>query len=252
MIKRYPVLSIWVDAVKASQVQDMVVDFIERGSGLHTIFASNPEKNFSVPKDEVLYERFKEADLLLPDGIGMVLAARVLHGIRLSRVTGIGVMQDICKTAVEKGYGIFIYGAKEEVNKAAVKNLKNMFPGLQIVGRAHGYQPEADMENLVESINESGAQVLFLALGSPKQEQWISRYGGRLLNVRVCQGIGGTLDVLAGKTKRAPFAFRRLGLEWLYRLFTEPARIKRQRALPVFAVMVFVAKIKSIYHNRKL
>lgn len=247
MIKRYPILSIWVDAIEARQVRDMVVDFIERGSGLHTIFASNPEKNFSVPKDDVLYERFKEADLLLPDGIGMVLAARVLHGVRLSRVTGIWVMQDICKTAVEKGYGIFIYGAKEEVSQAAVKNLKNMFPGLQIAGRAHGYQPEADMESLVESINESGANILFLALGSPKQEQWISRYEGRLLNVRVCQGIGGTLDVLAGKTKRAPFAFRRLGLEWLYRLITEPKRWKRQKVYPVFAFLVFVEKVRASF-----
>jgi len=247
MVQRYAVLNIWVDDVTTQEVLDAVVDFVEKGSRVHTIFASNPEKNFSVPQDPILYEKFKKADLLLPDGIGMVLAVKCLYGVRMERVTGIGTMQAICRLAAERGYGVFIYGAKEEVNKAAVDNLGKMFPGLQIAGRAHGYQPEDQMEALVQRLNDSGAKILFLALGSPKQEQWIARYEGRLEHVRVCQGIGGTLDVLAGKTKRAPLIFRRLGLEWLYRLVTEPKRWKRQKVYPVFAGQVLWAKMKKFF-----
>jgi len=247
MVQRYSVLNIWVDAVSTQDVLDAVVNFVENGSRVHTIFASNPEKNFSVPRDPVLFEKFKKADLLLPDGIGMVLAVRCLEGVRMERVTGIGIMQEICRVAAEKGYGIFIYGAKEEVNEAAADNLAIMFPDLKIVGRAHGYQPGDQMDALVGCLNDSGAKILFLALGSPKQEQWIARYEGRLEHVRVCQGIGGTLDVLAGKTKRAPKLFRRLGLEWLYRLITEPKRWKRQKVYPVFAGQVLWTRAKNFF-----
>jgi len=250
MIKRYPILSIWVDDVNIQQVLDKIITFVERGNRFYTILASNPEKNFSVPKNLILYKNFESADLLLPDGIGVVLAARILHNIKLGRVTGIHAMQDICKVASEKGYKIFIYGAKEEINKAATENLRKMFLGIQIVGRAHGYQSDEEMKNLIRHINECGAQILFLALGSPKQEYWISQYKDRLPNIRVCQGVGGTLDVLAGKKKRAPFVFRRLGMEWLYRLVTEPKRWKRQKVYPIFAILVLLKKIETLIFSK--
>jgi N-acetylglucosaminyldiphosphoundecaprenol N-acetyl-beta-D-mannosaminyltransferase len=247
---RYPVLNIWADAVSLPEVLDSVVRFVEEGFGLHTIFASNPEKNFSVPKDPLLYERFRTADLLLPDGIGVVLALRVLHGVRVSRLTGIEVMQEICGLAEARGFRVFIYGAAEEVNRAAVETLRQRFPNLNIVGRAHGYLPESEMETLAARIDESRAQILFLALGSPKQERWIARFGPQLPSLRVCQGIGGTLDILAGKTKRAPASFRRLGLEWLYRLATEPGRIQRQRVYPVFACQILAQRLVSMFRTR--
>ena len=251
MIKRYPILNIWVDAVDMCQVLEKVNEYVKGENRLHTIFASNPEKNFSVPKDLILYETFKSADLLIPDGIGIVYAARALYGIRLHRITGISVMYEICKVSAERGYRIFIYGAAENVNKAAAEKLEKLFPGIQIVGRANGYLPEAEMDDLVKRVNESGAQILFLALGSPKQEWWFSRYRDRLTNVRVCQGIGGTLDVLAGKTKRAPLVFRRLGLEWLHRLVVEPTRLKRQSVYPVFAILIFCKKLQALLVSKE-
>ncbi len=108
-----------------------IVEFIEQGDRPHTIFASNPEKNFSVLKDDALYEVFKNADLLLPDGIGVVYAARLLHGIRLKRVTGVQVMEEICRLAGKRKYRIFMYGAKEEVNTASVDILTEQFPGIK-------------------------------------------------------------------------------------------------------------------------
>lgn len=252
MIKRYPILNIWVDSVDMRQVLEKVDEYVKGENIPHTIFASNPEKNFSVPKDLILYETFKNADLLIPDGIGIVYAAKMLYGIRLCRITGIRVMYEICRVSAKRGYNIFIYGAAENVNKAASKKLEKLFSGIQIVGRANGYLPETAMDDLVKRINASGAQILFLALGSPKQEMWFSRYRDRLTNVRVCQGIGGTLDVLAGITKRAPAVFRRLGLEWLYRLIVDPKRLKRQRVYPVFAILILWAKLKTLLVCKKM
>jgi N-acetylglucosaminyldiphosphoundecaprenol N-acetyl-beta-D-mannosaminyltransferase len=159
-------------------------------------------------------------------------------------------MQNICAHAQNQGYKIFIYGATEEVNKGAVKKLQDRFPSIDIVGHCHGYWPENKMDQLLQQINDSGAQILFLALGSPRQEQWIAHYRDQLNTVRVCQGIGGTLDVINGNVKRAPDLYCRLGLEWLYRLIAEPKRIIRQRVLPLFIVQVLGEKIKYIFNGK--
>jgi N-acetylglucosaminyldiphosphoundecaprenol N-acetyl-beta-D-mannosaminyltransferase len=222
---------------------DQIDGFVKSGNRVNTVFAVNPEKNFSVPKNRALYKTFKHTDLLIPDGIGMVLAAKVLYGAGLQRVPGCELMQNICGLAEQKGYKIFIYGAKEEVSQSAVQEIMRRHPSIKIVGRQNGYLEEGRMEELIQMINDSRAQILFLALGSPRQELWLTRYKVRLTHVRVCQGIGGTLDVLAGTVKRAPEIYCKLGLEWLYRLFSEPSRIKRQLKLPFFAAQVLAAKL---------
>ena len=239
--KRLKILNIWVDAVTRDQAIRLVKDFVENGNRPHVVFASNPEKNFSVPRDPELYDIFRKADLLLPDGVGMVKAARIIHGIRMERIPGVEFMEDICRLCAKKGYKIFIYGAKEEVNREAVNILETRYPGINIVGRANGYLPEEEIPGLVRRINRSGAQVLFLALGSPKQEQWFVRYRNDLETVRVCQGIGGSLDAITGRVKRAPQFWCHIGLEWFYRLVSEPKRIKRQKVLPLFAIQVLIA-----------
>ena len=242
MIQRYQILNIWADAVTMDQALAKVIEFVEKGQKLHTIFASNPEKNFSVPKDPLVYDAFKKADLLIPDGIGMVVAARFLYGAKLRRVTGCDLMQRICGLSAKRGYGVFIYGATEEVNADAALRLTDLYPGLMIAGRANGYLAEGEMPSLVRRINDSKADILFLALGSPKQEQWISRHESRLKHVRVCQGIGGTLDILAGTAKRAHRIIRESGLEWFFRLASDPRRIKRQSVLPLFVWHMMIAK----------
>jgi len=242
-MRRLPVLNLWVDDCNMEKALAQVCNYIEHGKKIHTIFASNPEKNFSVPEDAFLYDMFKRADLLIPDGIGMVMAAKWLHNTEIQRVPGCELMQNICKISADKGYKIFIYGAREAVNAAAVKELKTRHPSIQIVGRQDGYLGDEDMDSLIERINESKTQILFIALGSPKQEMWISRYRDQLENVRVCQGIGGTLDVLAGTVKRAPDFFCKMGMEWLYRLIAEPKRLKRQIKLPIFAAHIIQEKM---------
>lgn len=243
---RLKILNLWVDPVTMGQALDRVVAFVEKGSRPHAIFAVNPEKIFSVPKDPVLLESFRSADLLIPDGIGVVMAARFLHRAKLSRVPGVELMGQICRLAAERGYRVFLFGANEEVSSKAAQVLPERYPGLRIVGRANGYLRDDEIPGLVERINASSAQILFLALGSPRQEQWYSTHRDALKTVRVCQGIGGTLDTIAGNVKRAPEIWCRWNLEWLYRLLADPRRWKRQRVLPVFATKVLTEKIKGI------
>jgi N-acetylglucosaminyldiphosphoundecaprenol N-acetyl-beta-D-mannosaminyltransferase len=244
--KRISILNIWVDPLTREEALNRVEKYLIQGHRPHLVFAVNPEKNFSIIKDHLLYNTFKSADLLIPDGVGIVIAARILYGIRISRVPGVEFMESLCELAAGKGYRIFIYGAKEDVSRKAVENIRMRYPSVQIVGRSHGYVEQKEMPSLIQRINESKAEILFLALGSPKQEKWLANYAEDLRYVRVCQGIGGTLDTIAGNVKRAPDIWCRLYLEWLYRLISGPERIKRQWVLPLFAVMVLTKKISSL------
>ena len=244
MNSRLKILNVWVDQVDRKEAINRVKKFLETGTRPHAIIASNPEKNFSVPKDAVLYDTFKNADLLLPDGIGVVLAARILYGADLERIPGSEFIFDICKIAADGSYRIFIYGATEDVNKKAGEELINRYPDLKIVGRANGYVKKSEMLELINRINASKAEILFLALGSPKQEKWYAANKSRLNHVRVVQGVGGTLDTIAGTVKRAPEVWCKFQLEWLYRLIMEPKRIKRQKVLPIFAAIVLITKFK--------
>ena len=252
MKDRLKILNIWVDPVDRKEAVRRVKKFLETGIRPHAIIASNPEKNFSVQKDPVLYDTFKNADLLLPDGIGVVMAARILYGVDLDRLPGSEFIFDICNIAVSGSYRVFIYGATEEVNKKAVDELSNRFRNLNIVGRANGYVKESEMPDLIDRINTSKAEILFLALGSPRQENWYATHKSQLHHVRVVQGIGGTLDTIVGTVKRAPKVWCKFQLEWLYRLIMEPKRIKRQKVLPIFAAIVLVTKLKLMIRTKSV
>ena len=223
--------------------------YLRMGNGPHAIFAANPEKNYSLPKDRLLYETFKTADLLIPDGIGVVIAARILHGVKLTRVPGIELMEDICGLAANGKHKVFIYGGKEEVNKSATEILRRRYPGLEIVGRSNGYVREDQVTDLIDQMNRSKAEILFLALGSPKQEIWFASNRQYLENIKICQGIGGSLDIIVGNVKRAPETWRKYSAEWIYRLIAEPKRIKRQKVLPIFAMMLLISKLKTFLED---
>ena len=246
MVDRIKILKSWVDAVSKKSALNRVDRFLKNGRRPHSIFASNTEKTMMIPKDSHLSEAFRASDLLIPDGVGIVWAARILAGIKLERIAGVEFFFDICELAASDGYGVFIYGAKETTNKTAVDRLKKQFAELKVAGRSNGYVRESEMPNLIDSINESRAEVLFIALGSPKQEKWFAKYHRDLKYVKVCQCIGGTLDTIAGNVKRAPGFWKKYSLEWLYRLIIQPSRIKRQRVLPVFVFAVLLEKVKRL------
>ena len=248
-IDRIRILGAPVDAVDMEQAIDFVDWKVSAGGAAGYVVAINPEKTFAIRQSEELSDFVEKASLLIPDGIGVVLAARFLHGAQIGRVPGADLMQDICRHSAAKGHRLFLYGASEEVNHDAVAELQRRFPGINIVGRANGYVAQEHMEDLVDLINDSQADILFVALGSPRQERWMHKYGPGL-KVKLCLGIGGTLDTIIGKVRRAPKIFQRLGLEWFFRLLCQPSRIRRQAVLPKFAVQVLSEKLWRPRHPK--
>lgn len=236
-------LGVPVDAVDMEHALAVVDHLVRTAVRPGYIVAVNPEKVYAIRGDRFLREFIDGASLLIPDGVGMVWALRVLFGRRVSRVAGADLMQRICARSSERGHRLFVYGGAEEVNAGAVETLRQRHPGIRIVGRANGFLAEQAMPELVRQINASGADILFVALGSPKQEQWLKRWLPEL-TVKVCQGIGGTLDTIVGRAKRAPAGWQKLGLEWLYRLLQQPSRAGRQLRLLTFAGEVVLSKAR--------
>ena len=238
--KRVEVLGVPVDCLTMQTALD-AVDTALQSDKPTSIVAVNPEKIIRAQSDPEFMKQLTSAGLLIPDGIGVVWAARLLGLGNMERVPGSELMPAICGLAAQKGYPLFLFGGRPEVNQRAVEFLRRRYPSIRIVGNEHGYIGKEDFPDLIESINDSGAKILFVALDSPKQEQWIADHLSKL-RVQVCQGVGGTFDVIAGTVRRAPVIFRKMYLEWLYRLVAQPNRIMRQTALPKFACQVLVYK----------
>ena len=197
------------------------------------IVAINPEKIMKAQEDETLRELLNKATYQIPDGIGVILASIIKGGKIRRRVTGIDMMLKLCEVAAENDKKIFLYGAKPGIASEAKVKLEEKYPGIQIVGTLNGY--EKDETVITETINSSEADIIFVALGSPTQENWIIEHMDELAP-KVYQGVGGSFDVVSGRLKRAPAFFQKLGLEWLYRLIKEPWRWKRQLILPRFLI----------------
>jgi N-acetylglucosaminyldiphosphoundecaprenol N-acetyl-beta-D-mannosaminyltransferase len=203
------------------------------------IVAINPEKIIKAQEDESLRKLLNSADFQIPDGIGVILASKFKGGQIRERVTGIDTMLKICEAAAKHQKKIFLYGGKPGRADEAKTKLEEMYPGIQIVGTQHGY--EKDQEIVRQAINQSQADIIFVAMGSPAQENWIIA-NKETLHPSVYQGVGGSFDVISGRIERAPESFQKLGLEWLYRLIKEPWRIKRQAVLPLFLFKAVTSK----------
>ena len=241
--QRISILDVPVDCIDMVRAVDVIDQAIHSDSCL-TVIAVNPEKVMSARRDATTLQSLRQAGLLIPDGIGVVWAARLLTGQRVGRVAGADLMPEICRLAESRGYRVFLYGAAPGIAERASQVLLERYPGLQVAGCQHGYVDDDDMDALIDRINDSAADVLFVALGSPRQELWIKRHADRL-GVKVYQGVGGTFNVLAGEVRRAPVIFRRFNLEWFYRLITDPRRLGRQMILPVFGLLVVWQKIRQ-------
>jgi len=236
-------LSVPVDIWQPEEFMGLI-DKSLQDHGIKTLFAVNPEKIMRARKDPQLLLALKESDFLLPDGIGTVIGLRLFYGEKISRTTGIGLMSYLLKLAAEKKYKVFIFGARPLVNELATKNILKQYPKLNLVGTQHGYISVPEYESLIENINSLGTDILFVGLGSPRQEKWIYQYK-KFLKVKICMGVGGSLDVIAGTIPGAPRWLRFLGLEWLFRLVREPSRFKRHLALPNFVFTVLRKKFLS-------
>ena len=195
------------------------------------VVAINPEKLMKAKDDPALKALLNRAEFQIPDGIGVIIASKIQKGNITSRVTGVDMMDRIVREAARTGKSIFLYGAKPGVAEAAAAKLIDTYPDLKVAGTQDGY--EKDTSKVIGKINAAQPDILFVAMGSPKQELWIEEHRDNLHPI-LYQGVGGSFDVLAGNIKRAPAAFQKVGAEWLYRLLLEPSRIKRQMNLPKF------------------
>lgn len=228
------VLGINVNTENYEELLPMIFDRIETKEK-SLIVAINPEKIIKAKNDPALKKLLNEAEFQIPDGIGVILASKIQKGQITSRVTGVDMMMRLCEEAEKRQKPIFLYGGKPGIADKAAEKLKELYPSIIISGTQDGY--EKDNEKVIAKINEAKPDLLFVAMGSPKQENWINA-NREQLHPTIYQGVGGSFDVLAGNVKRAPEAFQKIGMEWFYRLMKEPKRIKRQIALPLFLLEV--------------
>jgi len=188
------------------------------------IVAINPEKLLKAKKDEALTNLLNGADYPIPDGVGVLVAARLKKIPIKERITGIDCMEMLCASSADHGFRVFLYGAKPTVAERTKAVLEQRYPGIQIAGCLDGYC--TDNEMVIKQINATNPDIVFVALGSPKQEYWIAKNRSEL-HAKILQGVGGSFDVISGNLKRAPDFFREHGLEWLFRLLQQPKRIWR-------------------------
>ena len=244
---RLEVLGTPVNNVTMHSALDHARHMLER-PGAKLVLATNPEKVIAARRSPPLLRALRGADLVIPDGIGVVLAARLRGARGIARVPGSELMPALCGLAADEGHPVFLYGARQHVVGKAATLLQQQYPGLIVAGTQHGYVDSGDTPALIDRINASGARILFVGLGSPRQELWMIAHRHLLEHVRLIQGVGGTFDAICGHPPRAPALWRRLNLEWLYRLLSQPARIHRQRALPLFAARVLQ---ELLFHHGK-
>lgn len=185
----------------------------------------------------------KGADLVTPDGIGIIIGSKILGTPIQERLTGFDLMVRLFHLCSERQYSVYFLGAEPDVIKETVQRVEKDYPSLKIAGYHHGYFDEDS--SILEDMEAARPDVVFVGLGVPGQEQWIHRCR-RKLDKGMFIGVGGSFDVLAGKVKRAPLIWQKLNLEWLYRLIQRPSRWKRMTVLPIFILKVIIARIRGI------
>jgi N-acetylglucosaminyldiphosphoundecaprenol N-acetyl-beta-D-mannosaminyltransferase len=228
------IMGVEVSDLSRAEALAKVRNFIE-GNFQHYIVTPNPEIVLEANKDGNLRTIINHADIALPDGIGLKIASRIL-GINLNnRIQGADFVEAISLFAEQENWPIFLLGGiNEKVTEQAAWRLRYQYKSLKVVGHASGGVLEfnegkwkSSDNKLIEKINSSGAVILFVGFGCPKQEKWIFQNLDKLPNVKLAMTVGGTLDYIAGVKKRAPKFLRKIGMEWLWRLIIEPSRIKR-------------------------
>lgn len=224
-----------------NKTKDEFLDEVSKKDKVN-IVSGNPEVLYNGLQNETLNANFnKEYSMIIPDGVGTVLASKMVKEPVREKIAGIEVMKEILKRAASHGNTIYLLGAQEEVLQRCIHNLKEELPSLKIVGSHNGYFDLNNCEDIINDIKEKKPWAIFVAMGSPRQEIFIDK----IINVtssKIYMGVGGSFDVFAGNVKRAPKWMISLGLEWLYRVYKEPWRIKRLGAIPKFLWKVLKSK----------
>jgi N-acetylglucosaminyldiphosphoundecaprenol N-acetyl-beta-D-mannosaminyltransferase len=206
------------------------------------IVSGNPEILFNGLEDNTLNKNFNEEySIIIPDGVGTVLASKMVKAPVKEKIAGIEVVKEILHKAAEDGKGVYLLGAKEETLQQCIQNIKKDIPTINIVGAHNGYFDLNNCEEIIKDIKEKKPWAIFVAMGCPRQETFIINNIDNL-PCKIYMGVGGSFDVFAGNVKRAPKWMLSLGLEWLYRVSNEPSRIIRLVVIPKFLWRVFKSK----------
>ena len=239
------ILNVKIHAVTTIQTLALIEQFIAGGRP-HQLTTTNPEFVVDAQHDEAFRHIINRAALSLPDGIGLLKAARFLNTTPLpERVAGSDLVGQLAELSHRHGYRIFFLGAQEGVAEQAIAKLKQRYPQLQVAGYYAGSPAIEENEDLLQRILPTRPDILLVAYGHPKQDKWIARNIERL-QIPVCIGVGGSFDFLAGTSKRAPRWLQQLHLEWFHRLATQPWRWRRiWKAVPYFSWLVLRQKLRQ-------
>ena len=234
---RVDVLGVGFDSLTINQAVDRALEEIEKRQDAYLV-TPNPEIVWLCQKDGNLAHIIEKAALVLADGVGITLGAKLLKRPLAARLPGIDFIASLFSQLAARGGTVFLYGAKPGVAERAGETLTARYPGLQIIGTADGYTDDAPV---TAAIQKAAPDLLLVCLGAPKQEKWMAAHQGKL-HVGLMAGLGGALDVFSGDVNRAPETWRKLGLEWFYRLLQNPRRLGRMLKLPLFLLAVLGQK----------
>ncbi|MFC8347349.1 WecB/TagA/CpsF family glycosyltransferase [Streptomyces sp. NPDC057280] len=240
MTGRQTLFGVELDPLTMDQTVERCLEAVRGGRQLE-IGVVNAAKLVNMRRDERLAKAVSGCDLVLADGQAVVWAGRVLKAPLPERVAGIDLFLRLLAEAESVGISVYFLGAKEDVLEEMVRRVAARFPGLKVAGHRNGYFDDSEQAAIADTIASSGAQMLFLGMTSPKKEIFTAAYGERT-GARVVHGVGGSFDILAGITKRAPKAWQRWGLEWLYRVLQEPRRLGRRYLTTNAAFLLMTAR----------
>ncbi|WP_294392389.1 WecB/TagA/CpsF family glycosyltransferase [uncultured Clostridium sp.] len=202
------------------------------------IISGNPEVLFNGLNNSMLKKSFNDKDsIIIPDGVGTVIASKLIKEPVKEKIAGIDVVKEVLIKADREEKSVYFLGAKEDVVVKCVENIKRDYPHLKIVGCHNGYFDINNCEDIVKDIQNSSPWAIFVAMGSPRQEIFIEKIKN-ITDTKIFMGVGGVFDIFAGNLKRAPQWMISCGLEWLYRVYKEPFRIKRLISIPKFLLIV--------------
>lgn len=241
MPEKIDIHGVMIDNVNMDEALDIVLAMLE-GKTANKIYTPNAEIVMQANRDPELLNILNSAELLIPDGAGVILASRILRSRLKGKVSGIDLVRRMFSNTEKRPASFFILGGRPGVAEKASINILSDYPKAKIVGFRNGYFEEDEIPEILRQINNSKADVLLVGLGAPKQEKWIHMYAGQL-NVKVIIGVGGAIDVFAGNVALAPEFMRKAGFEWLFRLIREPRRYKRMLDLPRFMLLTFKKRI---------
>ncbi|HEY8807589.1 MAG TPA: WecB/TagA/CpsF family glycosyltransferase [Candidatus Limnocylindria bacterium] len=241
MDRRVDILGVGFDRVALVDAVAQIEERLDRGERTFIITA-NPEFVMLCRDDREVAAIAADADLVVPDGTGAVVAARLLGDPLPGRAPGRLLVDRLAALATERRLSLFLLGAAPGIAERAATTLRHRHPELRIAGTYAG-SADADAD-VVGQVAAAAPDIVLVAFGMPKQERWIARNLGQLPSVRVAVGVGGSLDYLAGAAKAPPALVHAVGLEWLWRLLRDPKRWRRQRVLPLFVLLVLLARVR--------